>query len=69
MKLKQSNVSSNDTEFRYGLFESVVAIAFQSAFYAEMHQNDFFIFKKLFLRSAHQNDPKHKKNYFLAKKN
>jgi hypothetical protein len=27
-----------------------------------MHQNDiFFIFKKLFLRSAYQNDPKHTK--------
>jgi hypothetical protein len=37
-------VSSNDTEFRYGLFESVVAIAFQSVFYAEMHQNDVFYF-------------------------
>jgi hypothetical protein len=44
MKLKQSNVSSNDTKFRYGLFESVVAIAFQSAFYAKMHQNDVFYF-------------------------
>jgi hypothetical protein len=33
-----------------------------------MHQNDIFLFfKKLFLRSAHQNDPKHKKNYFLTK--
>jgi hypothetical protein len=44
------------------LFESVVAIVFQSAFHAEMHQNDiFFIFLKLFLRSTHQNDPKYKK--------
>jgi hypothetical protein len=28
----------------YGLFESVVIIAFQSAFRAKMHQNDFFSF-------------------------
>jgi hypothetical protein len=36
----------------------MVAVAFR----VEMHQNDvFFIFKKVFLRSAHQNDPKHKK--------
>jgi len=34
-----------------------------------MHQNDvFFILKKLFLRSAHQNDLKHK-NKFSKKKN
>jgi len=45
------------------LFGSVVAVAFQSTFRAEMHQNDvFFIFKKLFLRSAHQNNSKHTKN-------
>jgi hypothetical protein len=38
---------------------SVVAVAFQITFCAEMHANDFFfIFKKLFLTSAHQNDPK-----------
>jgi len=37
-----------------GLFGSVVAIAFQSAFHSEMHENDiFFILKKLFLRSAY----------------
>jgi len=28
----------------------------------------FFIFKKLFLRSAHQNDPKHKKKLIFSKK-
>jgi hypothetical protein len=34
-----------------------------------MHQNDvFFIFEKLFSRSAHHNDPKHIKNNFLTKK-
>jgi hypothetical protein len=31
------------------VFGSAVAVAFQSVFRAEMHQNDvFFIFKKLF---------------------
>jgi hypothetical protein len=50
------------------LFESVVAVAFQSAFHAEMHQNDvFFIFLKLFLRSAYQNDPKHTKKFIFSK--
>jgi len=46
------------------LFGSLVVVAFQSVFRAEMHQNDvfFFIFKKLFLRSVHQNDSKHTKN-------
>jgi hypothetical protein len=28
------------------MLESVVAVAFQSAFRAEMHQNDFFLFFK-----------------------
>jgi hypothetical protein len=41
------------------LFGSVVVIAFQINFRAEMHANDFFHFFKLFLKSAHQNDPKH----------
>jgi len=42
------------------LFGSVVVIAFQNIFRSEIHQNDiFFIFKKLVLRSAHQNDSKH----------
>jgi hypothetical protein len=41
----------------------MVAVIFQSVFRAEIYQNNiFFIFKKLFLRSAYQNDPKHKKN-------
>jgi hypothetical protein len=40
----------------------VVAVAFQSVFYLKMHQNNyFFIFKKLFLISVHQNDLKTKK--------
>jgi len=38
---------------------------FGSVFHAEMHQNNFFfIFKKLFLKSAHQNNLKHKKINF-----
>jgi len=44
----------------------VVAVAFQSVFHIEMHQNNLFFKKKLFLRSAHQNDPKYiKKLIFL----
>jgi hypothetical protein len=48
------------------LFGSVVAVVFQSIFRAEMHHNDVFsFFKKLFLRSAHQNDLKYtKKNSY-----
>jgi hypothetical protein len=36
-----------------------------------MHQNDFFYFKKLFLRPTHQNDSKHtnKINFFEFWKN
>jgi len=30
----------------YGLFESVVAVAFQSVFHFEMYQNDIFLFFK-----------------------
>jgi hypothetical protein len=40
------------------MFDSVVAVAFQITFRVEMHAIDFFK-KKLFLTSAHQNDPKH----------
>jgi hypothetical protein len=44
----------------------LVAVAFQSAFHLEMYQNNiFFIFKKLFLKSGHQNDLKHQKNINL----
>jgi hypothetical protein len=39
------------------MFDSVVA--FEIIFRAEMHANVFFIFLKLFLTSAHQNNPKH----------
>jgi hypothetical protein len=46
------------------MFGSVVMVAFQSAFYSEMYQNNIFIFlKKLFLISAHQNDLKIPKKY------
>jgi hypothetical protein len=39
------------------MFEIVVAV--QNALRLEMHQNDvFFIFLKLFLKSAHQNNLK-----------
>jgi hypothetical protein len=41
------------------VFDSVVMVAFQITFRAEIHANDIFLFfKKLFLTSAHQNDPK-----------
>jgi hypothetical protein len=41
------------------VFGSVVAVTFQIAFRAEIHANNIFLFfKKLFLTSAHQNDPK-----------
>jgi hypothetical protein len=51
---------------KYHLFGSVVAVAFQSVFRAEMHQNDVFLFfKKSLFRSAHQNDPKHTKKINL----
>jgi hypothetical protein len=42
----------------------MVAVAFQSVFYLEMHQNNFF-FKKLFLISAYQNDLKTQKNKLI----
>ena len=36
------------------LFESVVVVAFESAFHSEIHQNNiFFIFTKLFLKSTY----------------
>jgi len=47
----------------------VVAIDFQSAFHVEMHQNDiFFILKKLFLKSTHQNNLKYIKKLIFNKK-
>jgi hypothetical protein len=42
------------------VFGSVVAGAFQITFRTKMHANDVFsFFKKLFLTSTHQKDPKH----------
>jgi len=41
------------------MFGSVVAVAFQIIFRAEMHANDFFYFLKLFLVSAYQNNLKY----------
>jgi hypothetical protein len=38
------------------MFGNIVAVAFQIAFRVEIHANDFFF--KLFLTSAHQNNPK-----------
>ena len=50
----------------------MIVVAYQITFYLEMHQNNifFFIFKKLFLISTHQNDLKTPKIYqFEANKN
>jgi hypothetical protein len=49
----------------YKMFgRNVVAVAFQNILYLKMHQNNiFFIFKKLFLISVHQNDLKTPKIY------
>jgi hypothetical protein len=35
------------------VFESVVAVAFKIVFYLEMHQNNIYIFLKLFLISVY----------------
>jgi hypothetical protein len=53
------------------VFGSVVAVVFQNIFHSKIYQNNiFFIFKKLFLTSAHQNNLKiSKKNINLKKKN
>jgi len=52
------------------VFGSVVAVVFQNIFHSKIYQNNiFFIFKKLFLTSAHQNNQKiSKKNINLKKK-
>jgi hypothetical protein len=56
--------------FPASLFGRVVVVAFQSAFRVEMYQNNiFFIFLKLFLRSAHQNNTKYTKKIIFNKKN
>ena len=43
------------------MFGSVITIAFQGAFYAEIHQNDVFFY---FLKLAYQNNSKHTKTKF-----
>jgi hypothetical protein len=46
----------------------MVAVAFQSVFHAEMHQNNIFLSLKLFLTSAHHNNKKTKKYNLKLKK-
>jgi len=36
------------------LFESIITIAFQNVFHIEIHQNYFFMLKKLFLILTHK---------------
>jgi hypothetical protein len=56
---KRKGVKKKGREIK-SVFGSVVASAFQITFRAKMHANDVFsFFKKLFLTSAHQNDPKY----------
>ena len=46
------------------VFKSVVMIVFQSVLFLKIYQNNiFFIFKKLFLISPHQNNLKLPKSY------
>jgi hypothetical protein len=45
------------------MFGIVIAVAVQSAFRLQMHQDNVFFLKKLFLISVHQNDPKTLKKY------
>jgi hypothetical protein len=40
------------------MFGIVAAVAIQNVFRLEIHQNDIFLFFKLFFRSAHQNNLK-----------
>ena len=49
------------------MFGSVVAVAFQSGFYLEMHQNNFFIFLIFFLISVYQINLKTKKILISSK--
>jgi hypothetical protein len=66
MKIKEKsfikikiNFSLNRKCFPLTMFGSVVVVVFSSVFYSEKYANNvFFIFKKLFLRSTHQNDLK-----------
>jgi hypothetical protein len=56
--VKHDNLEMELCHFK-SVFGSVVTVAFQIAFRVEIHVNDIFLFfKKSFLISAHQNDPK-----------
>jgi len=51
------------------VFDSVVAVAFQIAFHAEIHVNDFFYFLKIiFDISTSKRSKKYKPHSILAKK-
>jgi hypothetical protein len=51
------------------VFGSVVMVAFQIAFHAEIHANDVFFFKKIiFDISASKRSKKYKPHLILAKK-
>jgi hypothetical protein len=51
------------------MFGSVVVVVFQRVFRSKIYQNIiFFYLKKLFLTTAHQNDPKNIKKSNLSKK-
>jgi hypothetical protein len=51
------------------LFESVVVIAFQNIFFAEMHQNDFFLFFKNYFLDQHIEIIQNIKKIIFNKKN
>ena len=54
--LKYSYRRFDENTYSKSVFGSMVAVAFQIAFRAEIHVNDVFL--KLFLTSTHQNDLK-----------
>jgi hypothetical protein len=51
------------------MFEKIIAVNFQSIFISKHIKIIFFILKKLFLISAHQNNKKNQKNINLKKYN
>ena len=52
------------------MFESIIMIAFKIFFMLKCIKIIFFLFfKKLFLKSAYQNNPKHTKKIIFNKKN
>ena len=58
---KKIENSKNINEWLVSLFGSVIAVAFQNIFPAEMHQNDVFL-KKKFEISASKQSKTYKKN-------